>query len=274
MKYSSFLLFVILFITACTNNPFFDDNEAQDTHIVRGKVLLESGESPNDIYVWLEKLNISTRTNDVGDFQIELPRTEELRGYNNELKLYYYIGNYIIEYSNLLVVDGMFQFDKYDVNNEGFLKETINLTKLIDITTTVDPPSISADYTDFLIVEVKILNLDTNLFIIGQMTRGEALSGIIFREINSPASSAKRLVMTSVNYIGYRISSPLTWIGNFTWPTNFLPVGTYEVYPYIFLNQEEIPQELLDSFGNQADRFNDAYLKIPFTHNSDILSVN
>jgi len=274
MRYSSFFLFVFLIIAACTNNPFFVVNTARDTHIVRGKVLLESGESPKDIYVWLEKLNISTRTNDIGDFQIELPRTDELSGYNDDLKLYYYVGNYAIEYSDLLVVDGIFQFDKYDVNNEGFLKETIILTKLIDIATTLEPSSISADYTDSMKIEVEITNLDTDLLVIGQMKSEKTLSGFIFREINSPATSAKRLELYSVNYAGYWISSPVTWIGTFAWPINFLPVGTYEVYPYVFLHQEEIPQELLDSFGNRADRFTDAYLKIPFTHNSDILIVN
>ncbi len=169
-KLSAFFL-LISFLVSCTNNPLFDDGEARDTHILRGKVLLEPGEPPTNIYVWLEKLNISTTTNAVGEFRIELPRTDDLRGYNNDLRLYYYVGNYKIQYSNVLVVDGVFQFNKYDINSDGMIKETIHLKKLLDITTTIDPDEISEDFADSLVLKVNVTNLDTNLLVIARMTR-------------------------------------------------------------------------------------------------------
>jgi hypothetical protein len=274
MKHSSFFIVLIFIITACTSNPFLDDDAARDKYIVRGKVLLEYGDSPEDIYVWLENLNISTRTNARGEFSLALPRTDDLIGYNNDLKLYYYVGNYAIQHSNLLVVNGVFEFGKYDISNDGFIKETVYLKKLIDITTTIDPEAISEDYSDFVKVEVKIINLDTNLLVISRMTRDGVLSGYIFREINSPATSAKRFDLSSVVYRGYRLYEPVTWTGSFGWEKNFLLPGIYEIYPYVFLRQSDLPQDLLDSFGTNADQFTDAYLKIPFKHNSDLLTIN
>ncbi|MEE9117058.1 MAG: hypothetical protein V3U02_00505 [Calditrichia bacterium] len=274
MKHSSFFIILIFIISACTSNPFFGDDAARDKHIVKGKVLLEYGDSTEDIYIWLENLNISTRTNAQGDFKLELPRTDDLSGYNNDLKLYYYVGNYAIQHSNLLVVDGIFEFGKYDINNDGFIKETVYLKKLIDITTTIRPEAMPRDYNGSVDVEVKIINLDTNLLVINRMTREGVLSGYIFREINSPSTSAKIIDFSSVFYRGYRLYNPVTWTGSFVWEKNFLLSGTYEVYPYIFLRQEDIPQELLESFGTKADQLTDAYLKIPFKHNSDILTIN
>lgn len=274
MKHFFYFIILIFIISGCTSNPFLSDDAARDKHIVRGKVLLEQGDSPEDIYVWLEDLNISTRTNAHGEFSLALPRTDDLAGYNNDLKLYYYVGNYAIQHSNLLVVNGVFEFGKYDINNEGFIEETIYLKKLIDITTKIDPEAISEDYSDILKVDVNIINLDTNLLVIGRMTREGVLSGYIFREINSPATSAKRFDLRSVVYRGYRLYEPVNWTGSFVWEKNFLPSGTYEVYPYVFLRQSDLPQELLDSFGTDADQFTDAYLKIPFKHNSDLLTIN
>jgi len=274
MKHFFCFIILIFIISGCTSNPFLSDDAARDKHIVRGKVLLEHGDSPEDIYIWLEDLNISTRTNAHGEFSLALPRTDDLAGYNNDLKLYYYVGNYAIQHSNLLVVNGVFEFGKYDINNDGFIEETIYLKKLIDITTTSDPEACSEDYSDILKVDVNIINLDTNLLVIGRMTREGVLSGYIFREINSPATSAKRFDLRSVVYRGYRLYEPVSWTGSFVWEKNFLPSGIYEVYPYVFLRQSDLPQELLDSFGTDADQFTDAYLKIPFKHNSDLLTIN
>ncbi len=274
MKHSLYFIILIFIIMACTNNPFFGDDPASDKHIVRGKVLLETGDSSEDIYVWLEKLNISTRTNARGEFSLALPRTDDMVGYNNDLKLYYYVGNYAIHHSNLLVVNGVFEFGKYDINNDGIIKETVYLKKLIDITTTFDPKAFSEDYNDIVKIEVIIVNLDTNLLVINRMTIEGVLSGYIFREINSPATSAKRFDLRSVVYRGFRLYDPVTWTGSFVWEKNYLPSGTYEVYPYVFLRQPDLPQELLASFGTNADQFTDAYLKIPFKHNSDLLTIN
>ena len=62
MKHSSFIILLIFIISACTSNPFFGDDAAKDKHMVRGKVLLEHGDSHEDIYIWLENLNISARS--------------------------------------------------------------------------------------------------------------------------------------------------------------------------------------------------------------------
>jgi hypothetical protein len=274
MKYLSIFIFLIFINNSCTDNPFFDDNTAKDTRVISGKVLTESGDAPENIYVWLEQLNISTRTNSQGNFKLELPRTDDLSGYNNDLKLYYYVGNYAIQHSNLLVVDGVFEFGKYDINSDGFIKETVYLKKLIDITTTIRPGTISADYNRTVTVEVNIINLDTNLLVRNRMTRESVLSGFILREINSPRTSAKRYDFSSVNYRAYYISEAVTWTGIIGWEPNYLPSGTYEVSPYIFLIQEDIPEELLESFGTDANLFTDAYLKIPFKQNPALLTID
>ena len=270
-----FLLFAsTLIFSTCTYNPFYSEDAAKDFHLVRGKVQLEDGDSHSNVYVWLEELNLSARTNSQGEFSLGIPRTDNLKGYNNDLKLYYYVGNYAIQHSNVLVVDGAFEYGKFDINSDGIIKETIYLKKLVDIKTTSMPQNIAENYTGSMSVEVVVTNLDTNLQIINQMTRERVLSGLIFREINSPHADATGYQLNGVVYFSHRLIDPVTWNGSFNWPFKLLPPGNYEVYPFIFLNQSEVPRELLDSFGVNADRFSEAYLKIPFKHRSDRLKVN
>ena len=273
MKNTIFLLIVLIFYGSCTENPFFEDDSTQDKKVLRGKVLLDSGETPDDIYVWLEQLNISTRTNSLGDFRIELPRADELSGYNNDLKLYYYVGNYQISHSNLLIVDGQFEFNKFDINSDGKIKDIIYLRKLIDISTNFRPDTVHTDVTTPVHIEAEVINIDSNLLVINRVSRDGILSGFIFREINSPRTSAKTLDFPGTNYRGYYLSNTMVWEVDFNWDPGFLSPGTYEVSTYFFLRQEEIPQELLDSFGEDADNFNEAYLKIPFTQTAATMIV-
>jgi hypothetical protein len=272
-----FLLFLLLF-TSCTENPFFDDeNSAQDKYIVRGKISLSDNSSPHDIYVWMKdgEFELSARTNSAGDFSIQLPRTGILSGYNGTIRIYYYAGNYKINYSTVLIVDGKFEYDKYDITKEGFIKETVILYKLLDITTRFTPAVFTVDYSESVNVEVQVTNLDTNLLVKTKMIRTSELSALIFKEVNSSPENAIRLELPGSSLRGYYLSEPVVWPGQFSWQPNFLPKGQYEVYPYIFLEQEnDIPPELLESFGNRANEFSDAYLKIPFKHNSDLITIN
>lgn len=270
-----FLLFSItLVISTCTYNPFYSEDAAKDFHLVRGKVLLEDGDSHNNVYVWLEELNLSTRTDSKGEFSLGIPRTDNLKGYNNNLKLYYYVGNYAIQLSNVLVVDGAFEYGKFDINSDGIIKETIYLRKLIDIKTTTSPQTITENYDGSMNIEVVVTNLDTNIQVFNQMTRDRVLSGFIFREINLSHANATRFQLNGIGYFSHQIVEPVTWKGSFNWQLKLLPPGKYEVYPFIFVPQDEIPDELLDSFGVNADRFTEAYLKVPFKHRSDQLKVN
>jgi len=276
MKLRLVLLLMPIFciFSVCTYNPFYSEDAAKDFHIVKGKIRLADGDSNDNIYVWLEELNLSTRTNIQGEFSLSIPRTDNLKGYNNDLKLYYYVGNYAIQNSNVLVVDGMFEYGKYDINSDGLIKETIHLRKLVDVKTTIIPQSISEDYNGAMNIEVVVTNLDTNILVINQMTLYNVLGGIIFREINSSHADATRLQLDGVAHLSHQLLDPVTWQGSFNWPFRFLPPGNYDVYPYIFLVQSGIPQELFNNFGENADRFTEDYLKIPFKHQSDLLKVN
>jgi hypothetical protein len=264
----------VLMFPACTYNPFYSEDAAKDYQLVRGKVQLQDGDSPDNVYVWLEQLNLSTRTNSQGEFSLGIPRTDALSGYNNDLRLYYYIGNYEIQYSNVLVVDGSFEYGKYDINSDGRIRDTIYLRKLIDIRTISIPQNINENYSGSMNIEVVVTNLDTNLQVTNQMTRDRTLSGIIFREVNSPYEDATRFVLSGAVYFGHRLFDPVTWQTSFNYPFKLLPPGTYEVYPFIFLRQPEIPADLLESFGANANRFTDAYLKIPYKHRFGRLTIN
>lgn len=85
LRYLIIFVFALLLslIISCTNNPLFGDNDtAQDKHVISGRILLNDGTQPSDIYIWIEDVNISARTNSFGDFRLQIPRTDEFAGLN------------------------------------------------------------------------------------------------------------------------------------------------------------------------------------------------
>ena len=45
---------------------------------------------------------------------------------------------------------------------------------------------------------------------------------------------------------------------------NYLPIGEYEIIPYILILQDNVPEELIQSLGDDVEDFGENYLNIPF----------
>ena len=273
--YPYFLILLALGFS-CTDNPFFGGQDgALDKHLVRGKVMLSDGKSPENIYVWLDSLNISTRTGANGDFSLNLPKGDSLTGYNSTMQLYYYVANYKITFSTVLVHDGLFEYNKYDINNEGRIKSTVVLSKLLDISTDISPSTLSPSSEPRLLnINVTLRTIDTTVMVFTEMDRELVLGSYIFKESGTAQDQAIRISNQGVSIKGFFIDSSSIWQGQLLWQPGMLTSGIYEVYPYLIIQQEDFPDGLLESFGSNATKFSENYLKIPFRHDTAVLTVN
>lgn len=261
----SFFLAILVFL-GCTDNPFFgDDDNTIDRHLVRGRVVLADGKSSEGIYVWLDSLNLATRTGSNGDFSLSIPKTDSLKGYNSAMHLYYYVGNYKIAYSPVLVRDGLFEYGKYEIDNNGYINHTITLDPLITINTEIAPASVLAtEESRALVINVTIRTIDSTVMVFTEMDRNLVLGSYIFKPEDTTIEQATRYSNPGVSLKGFYVDSVMSWQGIIVWKPGLFAVGSYDLYPYILIQQPDLPDALLESIGPEAKKFSQDYLKIPF----------
>jgi hypothetical protein len=266
----------IFIIIQCTENPFFDDEISQDDHtVVSGKVLLSDRTNPDNIYVWLEGFNISTFTDEEGNFEIEIPqpRSQSGGGLNGIFNLYYFTANYEFQTSSILLINGSIQYSKGDVNGNGQISETIVLTKMLDIEMSVAPAQIQAAYKDPLNFTVKLKNLiDTVVVKTHYNQWGVPSSFVIMPEGGTP-EEAFFLQGQPGDLREANITEETFWVNSFLFSPNFFSAGTYQIWPYIQIVQEGLPYELLNSIDEDIYTTTFKYLQLPIKLQRGILKV-
>jgi hypothetical protein len=272
------LLLVIAVSTfSCTSNPFGGNEVSAKKRTIKGKIILtDNNDSLQDVYVWLEGFDIATRTNASGEFQLTLPPPSAQgsgSGADGVYKLYYYIANYELEFSELGVRNGEFLFGVGEVNSAGELSSPKSLTKVLDIQSEVTPPIVSQNRIDPIEARVTLKSLVDSVSVGFPNSIGGFLGGVFLR---NTATGRVHVVKGPPNTeIDTRVISrePSSRAMLFSLLQNPLPVGNYEVIPYLLVQHEVIPAELLVKLGPNIAGLNETYLNLPFKRDSAILTV-
>ena len=262
----------------CSKNPFFEKklSTLANAQIVTGQVQLNDESSPENVFVWLEGINISTYTDTNGNFELQLPPplAQPGGGLNGSYRIFYYVGNYKIKTSSVMVVNGEFVYGQGDIDENGNILKTVVMQKLIDIKTEIQPSTIKTFDTLRLEITVTLAPQGNAVKIEALKAPGDWLLGFFFRKINTPISEV---------IINPCTRSPVTEVVYFTtnWKAGLRsdnlslevePVE-YEVIPYLRIIQDELPDELIKSIAEGADRYHYNYLKIPFKQEVGHLTV-
>jgi hypothetical protein len=255
-------------LNSCTENPFFKDNLINNTQVIKGNVRLSDSSDLENIYVWLERFNVSTTTNEQGEFELKLPAPHTLPGgntsWNDTLRLYYYVANYGIKSSVVLIENGEVVYGAKDVDGNGYINRTIYLSELISITTTVESMYLNVPY------KIKVsLDIHDNPVLIKTYynTHNMNTSYIIFKKIDSPLTDTKFILnICDVRLMYLLIDEPkdIIFIGCYY----TLEDGIYEVITYIEVPQAGLPEALFNSISEYANSFTTEYLKVPFRQNA------
>ncbi len=100
------------------------------------------------------------------------------------------------------------------------------------------------------------------------------MAGGFLKRLDSDQSPTVALDVTSLKSvtetIGFKARS---WKMVFNKKIADLSVGQYEIIPYIVVNQNKIPQELLESLGSNVQSLSFEYLNLPFKRDGGYLKV-
>jgi len=259
------VLLTVTFLTKCTNNPFFgDDDTAKDKHFVSGVVSLSDGASPGNAYVWAQDLGISSRCNSQGEFSLQIPRTQEYEGLNGAYTVFFYVGNYRYQTASVLIRNGQFEYGQRNITSEGRFDRTIILNKLLDIKSSIRPDTLSAATNFGFTLILEMVNIDSFVPIITQVDRDQIMRGYFIRSL-IPNSPARLLYTTGTKPGGYTIDSLTIWETAGRLPDGSFESGSYEMIPYIRVIQQGLPDELLLSLGEEVNEYALDYLHVPYS---------
>ncbi len=265
-----------LLTVSCTENFLFDDEITPvNTRSVEGQVQLRGETDHGGIYVYLEGFDVETYTDAGGYFKLEIPQNPRLQpgqGVDGAFYIWYYVDNYRLMNSLTLVRGGQFSYGHADINDEGRLRKTVVLPKLLDISTSLAPERISEEFDGLLQVNMTLKNLTDSVYINVLERKFHELGGVYL--INSPDSgniqfvrlenaANRRVLVDSVQYwqmLVSRDSLPL------------LP-GKYEVLPFVKLFHKGMPDVLREKFGSNASTFSREFLNLPRKVSPALLTI-
>ncbi len=276
-SYLSILCAIFLAIIGqhCTNNPISDDKSIASRKTITGEVKFntvpdQEESSPSGVYIWLEKLNQGTFTNADGKFSFTLPAPENQPdgGLTGAFHLYVYMGNFKIANANVFLHDGKFLFSQGDLDEFGKLQNPIILEQLVAIHTRVEPTNFSTNKDNRLDVFVTLHTGDEFVGISATGAGERFISSSIF--ISKQDSNRQRLKTLSnsanltTQVIGGTIGRTHHFHSSFELPANFLGEGNYKVIPYLWVVQDSLPTELIESLAAPYLKFDEGYLNIPY----------
>jgi hypothetical protein len=259
-------LVIGLALNHCTRNPVGDNKIQQKNLSVSGTVHLSDAAAPAGVFVWLEGFRLSAVTDSAGQFRLQLPppETQPGGGLSGMFKLYYYVANYKYVISTLAIVDGSFVYGEKAIDKNGRIPRK-NLQKLVDIETTVTPAVFPQDSAGYLHISVAFRHLTEPVDITAFENPSTGnLAGVIVKKTGAPEQEAQ-LILTSIWPATETIDRDIDWTMHLFSRDAVLSAGTIEIVPYIFIEQKDLPVELLQSIGLGYDKWhwNPDYLKIP-----------
>jgi len=272
-----FSVLIIVQFMSCTTNPFSDDNEIeQNLSTIKGNVKLSDSIVPDSIYIWLENFNIGTFTNSNGEFALTLPspQAQPGGGVTGVFNLYCYVVNYKIHSIDVAVQNGTFMFGEAGVGPNGWLRTNIILSKLLNVSTSITPNFITSDFRDSIKITLTVNSIENSVEILAFKNQDNVISGAFILHTTLKNRQLDRYILTNSHLQSEFISTiPRSYISVHKYNICELPKGIYEVIPFIWVKQKNIPPELIENFTPYPVYMSEDYLKLPFKRNNGTVEI-
>ena len=270
------ILIASFFLSGCTENVLDNQSISSSRNQITGTVKLNARKNAEGIYVWLEGLNIGQKTNENGEFKIEIPpfRLQEDRaGLTGVFNLYYYSANFNLESTKLFFRDGSLASQQDVINDNGELLKPQVVLQNLKIKTLAVPESVSLAEVaqaelrrEFIVVILKV----TLQALLGSLTvefptAVENLIGpIMFRNVNTNEVFILQSRIAGLSFDNFLMlgEEPVSRFLIIELQSHYLPKGEYEIIPYLLINRS-LPEGLLESLGENVEEFGPNYLKMP-----------
>ena len=275
MRNKIYLVFLLLFFTSCTSNPFDDDTKIfGSSNSISGKVILNDNSSVENAYIWLEGFDLGTFPDKDGNFKLILPSPElqPYSGLTGTFKLFSYISNFFIDSVFVVLKNGKILPSHGDIDDNNKLRNAIYLRKKLEIYTTISPDTVPDDYTEGILINLSLRATEDTVFIEYPDRAAGPLSIIFFQQI-SPDPGFLKIFENSFNAANApMIADSITdhtqfYSAGFRFTTLSLRQGIYHVIPYFIILRKSVPENLLNDFGVHIDEPNVDFIKLPTNRN-------
>ena len=276
------LLLLLIFMVSCSD-LFNTDNESIKPLTINGTIELDDLKDAENVFVYLNKFDLSTMTDSLGNFELRIPppgQQEERAGYNGTVIIYYFKENYIsesmdIEFASGIIMTGQDEIDiegtlyipqvlekafsikilanKFQ-NNDGIID--LNLNEILEIDIIKNTYDKGLKYYEYVLnnfwpetgfSRTGLYLMDKNN-INNYYFLGKKESYIQDRYINSFKIDTT-LIFLTIEYSNESNEIFLLQLSNGTKVElariNVLP-GDYFVYPFFRMNHSELPEYVLD----------------------------
>ncbi|MGH7450649.1 MAG: TonB-dependent receptor [bacterium] len=263
-------------LAGCTSNPFGGDEITGGNRQISGNHILKDKSSPERIYVWLEGFGLNAWTNNRGEFQINLPPASQgpAGGVDGVFTLYFYLANYSLQSTTVITRKGEFVYSKGEIDKNGRLTAPKELEKFLEISTEVNPDSISTNFAGIVEVNVTLRASRDSATVIFPSSLNRPLGAIILRRIGSEGILVFQSVVgdfrRNKEIVGF---VPVTRKMAFTLVSNALSAGEYEVIPHMLISHEYVPPDLIASLGGNVNEPGPNHLNIPFRRTNGRIEI-
>ena len=260
-----FVASIILF--QCVENPFFKDDIIQSGQgYVHGTVWMSDGTAPDGILVWLEGFDIGVYTDQDGFFEITLPAPAEQPGggLNGAFDLYFYLANYKLTKATIVLLNGYVEPSQGSIDENGEFKDLIKLDRLIHVSTVIRPSAVFENYQGVIHGTVTLQAAYDSIYVVSRL-KGDTLRAVFLKPIESSVLDVQMIEQDSVTATVDAIYTiPTTWALSIPYEPRIWPAGEYEIIPFIWIPQPDIPQAMLNHLGDEVTGFGLDYLNLPF----------
>jgi len=263
----TFICVASIILFQCVENPFFKDDIIQfGQEYVHGTVWMSDGTAPDGILVWLEGFEIGVYTDQDGFFEIILPTPAEQPGggLNGAFDLYFYLANYKLTKVTIVLLNGYVEPSQGAIDENGEFKDLIKLDRLVHVSTVIRPSAVFENYQGIIHGTVTLQAAYDSIYVVSRL-KGDTLRAVFLKPIESSVLDVKMIEQDSVTATVDAIYTiPTTWVLSIPYEPRIWPAGDYEIIPFIWIPQPDIPQAMLNHLGAEVTGFGLEYLNLPF----------
>ena len=270
-----------IFLVECTRNPFGNDYIVAKNRKITGNIRLNDNSSPDGVYVLLEGLNLGTFTNRNGDYEFEIPHPKQQsgNGLSGTYKLYFYVANYNIQTAEIVIQNGELVYLPVDLDQDGKIRHTTLLKKILRINTDVEPASVPEDYAGAIEITLSLQATDDSVTVTFPDKSQGPLSIVFIKDINESSNFLAIKDLNGSAFAASMVAETVTvkvhapWITAFKLEGNNLPRGDYKIIPYFLISNENLPAELLNSLGVNVNQPVSDFMNIPIKRYGGDLNI-
>ena len=283
----SILVIGYLGLVACESNPVGGGTDiAAPRRRLLGEVRLDARMMPPaGVYVWLEGFNLGQKTAADGRFEFVLPpplAQSGGRGVSGAFNIYYFMANFRLAVTPVQVINGDLVYSTDQIDADGELRIPKTLSQRLRIGTSMQPYSVrnsdinvTAGKTDFLLrVDVTLQAVRDSVIVFFPRKVGPTISPLLFRNV---ATNETKIFGSAI--AGF-VASDIDTIDSVPvvrtlvvpiFPDDLEP-GEYEIIPYLLIQDQQVPEALIESLGIDVLILGESYINLPMLRQADPLT--